>query len=225
MDSLDPANADRIARFVRARYDVTLFDITTDILVPTMMAVARHDDESQPAFAIAAAAHPRAVTAIRKCLEELEHTRSYCRTLKATVPLSPDLADPRGIFTQRDHLRFWCERANRHRADWLFASQTQREFTSLAGIAAEDPVEQLAYVRGSLATVGLRLLVADLTPPEIGELGLSVVRAIVPGLHPLVIGHVKRVLGGRRLHEVPGRLGYGTPRFELGDDTHPHPFP
>jgi len=225
LDSLDPENADRIARFQRARWDVTLFDVTTDIPVPAVMAVARHNDESQPALVIAAAAHPIAATAIRKCLEELEHTRAWCCTLKATVQLTTNLANPLNITSQRDHLRFWCEHSNLHRADWLFTSQTERDFDELAGIATHDPVEQLVFVRESLESASLRLLIADLTTPDIEELDLSVVRAVVPGLNPLVIGHAKRMLGGRRLNEVPGLLGYATPAFELDADAHPHPFP
>ncbi len=51
-------------------------------------------------------------------------------------------------------------------------------------------------------------LLCDLTTPDVNELGLQVVRAIIPGFHPLVVGHQIRSLGGKRLWTVPQKLGY-----------------
>ena len=71
-----------------------------------------------------------------------------------------------------------------------------------------------------IAATGHRPLLCELTTPDVAELGLAVVRAVVPGYHPLVSGHRYRALGGRRLREVPRRLGY-----RAGDNPLPHPYP
>jgi ribosomal protein S12 methylthiotransferase accessory factor len=222
--SLDANNADLLDRFARARFEVTVFNVTTDVGVPSVMAVACHDDASQPALSVAAATHPVANVAVRKCLEELEHTRFWSRRLKAsTPPVDPERTDE--IYGQEEHLRFWCEQSNRHLADWLFTSEIENELPKIAFADERSPGELLEYTRTSLKMAGLQLLCADVTTPEIRELGLNVVRAVVPGLHPLVIGHVRRALGGRRLYDVPARLGYGPPNLPLHDPTNPHPFP
>jgi ribosomal protein S12 methylthiotransferase accessory factor len=222
--SLDETNRDLLDRFARARYDVTLFNITTDIGVPAAMAVACHDDPREPALCIAAASHPLANLAARKCLEELEHTRKWCRRLKATTPpVDPKKAGD--ILVQEDHLRFWCEHSNRAFADWLFTSALEIELPKVAFSDEHDPAEHLTHVRESLKTAGLQFLFVDLTTREIRELGLNVIKAVIPGLHPLFIGHEKRALGGRRLYEVPARLGYETPNLPLHDPTNVHPFP
>ncbi len=221
--SLDETNRDLLDRFARARYDVTLFNITTDIGVPTAMAVACHDDPREPGLSIAAASHPLANVAARKCLDELEHTRKWCRRLKATTPpVDPQKTDE--ILVQEQHLRFWCEQSNRPFADWLFSSTLEAELPHVA-FEDSDSAEHLKYVRESLKTAGLQFLFVDLTTRDIRELGLNVVKAVIPGLHPLFIGHEKRALGGRRLYEVPARLGYGTPNLPLHDATNVHPFP
>jgi ribosomal protein S12 methylthiotransferase accessory factor len=56
------------------------------------------------------------------------------------------------------------------------------------------------------------------------ELGLRTVRVIVPGFQPLHFGHEPR-LGGRRLYELPRRLGISEvpARPELLN-TDPHPL-
>lgn len=222
--SLDETSRDLLDRFARARYDVTLFNITTDIGVPAAMAVARHDDPREPALCVAAASHPVANIAARKCLEELEHTRKWCRRLKATTPpIDPVTTDE--ILAQKHHLRFWCEQSNRPFADWLFTSTLEVELPNVGFSDENDPAEHLKYVRESLKAADLQFLYADLTTPEIRELGFNVIKAVIPGLHPLFIGHEKRALGGRRLYEVPVALGYGTPNLPLDDPTNVHPFP
>jgi ribosomal protein S12 methylthiotransferase accessory factor len=65
----------------------------------------------------------------------------------------------------------------------------------------------------------------DLTTPDIEELGLRVVRVVVPGAHPLYMGHINRALGVRRLYEVPQRLGYPGLVPGDADNPYPHPFP
>jgi ribosomal protein S12 methylthiotransferase accessory factor len=221
--SLDAENRELLDRFERARFDIALLNITTDLSVPCAMAVACHDDPSQPALTVAAASHPVADVAVRKCLEELEHTRFYARRVKATVaPIDPNRVDE--IYEQEQHIRFWAELPNRHRAGWLFESNSERPL-SAAVRRSDDATAMLRSVRESLERARLRMLCVDVTTPEIRALGLHVVRAIVPGLHPLVIGHRRRALGGHRLYDVPARLGYDTPEFPLDDPTNPHPFP
>ena len=222
-DALSAEICEMLDRFARARFDVTLLNITTDISVPCAMAVACHDDPSQPALTVAAAAHPAGDVAVRKCLEELEHTRFYARRVKATVaPVNPSRVDE--MYEQEQHIRFWAELSNRHRAARLFESSLERPLTATVR-ASDEPTTLLRFVRESIERVGLQMFCVDVTTPDIRELGLHVVRAVVPGLHPLVIGHRRRALGGRRLYEVPVRLGYGAPEFPLDDPTNPHPFP
>jgi ribosomal protein S12 methylthiotransferase accessory factor len=222
--ALDETNRDLLDRFAWARYDVTLFNIMTDIGVPTAMAVACHDDPREPALCIAAASHPLANVAARKCLEELEHTRKWCRRLKATTPPN-DPENAHDILVQEHHLRFWCEQSNRRFADWLFTLELEVALPHVAFDGEDDPIEHLQYVRESLKAAGLQFLFVDLTTREIRKLGLNVIKAVIPGLHPLFIGHEKWALGGRRLYEVPVRLGYGRPNLPLHDPTNVHPFP
>jgi ribosomal protein S12 methylthiotransferase accessory factor len=69
------------------------------------------------------------------------------------------------------------------------------------------------------------VLLADVTTPDVRDLGLSVVRAVVPGSHPLFMGHALRARGGRRLWEVPQRLGHRGISPATGDNPAPHPYP
>ena len=163
------------------------------------MAAARHDDPTQPALVVAAAAHPRASIAVSKCLDELELTRAWSKRLKATLP---PITETDEVVTQEDHIRYWCDQSNLHRAEWLFARRELTDFALAHDYAGDDAAETFAYVRRSLQAAGLKCYVVDLTSEDVGDFGLRVVKTIIPGLHPLVMGHAKRALGGRRLYDV-----------------------
>jgi ribosomal protein S12 methylthiotransferase accessory factor len=72
----------------------------------------------------------------------------------------------------------------------------------------------LEYCIERLGDAGYEVIVADITTPEIAEVGFSVVRVIVPGLIPLHSDHRYPFLGARRLSAVPYPL-----------NPFPHPFP
>jgi ribosomal protein S12 methylthiotransferase accessory factor len=99
------------------------------------------------------------------------------------------------------------------------------DFDDLPSPATGDPARDLRMLVESISRVGHRTVVCDLTTPDVAELGFSVVRAVVPGFHPLFMGFENRALGGRRLAEVPRRLGCTRIETELGDTALPHPYP
>lgn len=66
----------------------------------------------------------------------------------------------------------------------------------------------------------------DVTTCDVDEVGFKVVRVVVPDLQPMDIDHRYPHLGGRRLYEVPWRLGLvPKPKNEAELNPMPHPFP
>ena len=58
------------------------------------------------------------------------------------------------------------------------------------------------------------------------DLGFTAVRVVTTDLHPLWGGHHVRCLGGRRVREVPVRLGYRESPPAVTDlNPDPHPMP
>ncbi|GIG92093.1 YcaO-like family protein [Plantactinospora endophytica] len=79
----------------------------------------------------------------------------------------------------------------------------------------ELPADPLDAVLGALGRHGLAGYSYDLTPPELADCGVSVVRVLVPGLIPLSFGYRRLRLGCRRLvgGTAPGRLSTLLPHF------------
>ncbi len=57
---------------------------------------------------------------------------------------------------------------------------------------------------------GMQTIVIDVTTKDVRSLGLCVVRVLVPGMQPLDVWYRARHLGGRRLVQVPQKMGWPT---------------
>lgn len=223
--TLPPSVRDLLRRFEEVGLAVELMDITTDIDVPCVLSIALSDATTSPAVAVAAAAHPSMERACIQSLEELAHTRKFAKQLMDFTPELPvevELGHP-AVEDQRHHLRFYCPQHAKAYAEFCWASTEEVPFREPD--SSETAAERLRAVVDQLARCGLEPLACDLTTPDVGSLGLAVVRVVVPGLNPLFMGHRNRALGGRRLYTVPQALGF--PGLEPGghDNPYPHPFP
>jgi len=226
VETLSDENYDLVKRYECTGARVVMFDITTDTGVPTILSVLLHSSTEQPALVVAASTSLDPEEAVRKSLEELAHTRRYSQQINLKLPrLVVDAPLHENVTGQISHLNFWCDHANVHYADFLFASKKRMEFDQLQNLATGDPRRNLQMISRALEGLGYRVLLVDVTTSDARELGFSVVRAIVPGFHPLALGFAYRARGGRRLYEVPQKLGYKGITREAGENPIPHPYP
>lgn len=225
IDSLSPNNQDLVSRFERTGNSVFLFHLNMDHAVPVVLAVARCLAEDGPALCFAASADLDPEDAVRKSLEELAHTRRLAQSLKTSVPSTVTDSNFGAVSHQDAHLRFYGDHVNSRFADFLFASEERVNFQNIANPFQGELHKNLQDLVDQIHSVNHRVLLTDLTTSDVGDLGLSVVRAIIPGFHPLQMGHATRSLGGTRLWEVPQQLGYPGVAREGGDNPAPHPYP
>jgi ribosomal protein S12 methylthiotransferase accessory factor len=225
LDSLSDRNRDLVARFERTGSVVTVLNLTMDHGIPTILSVLRGMSTEVPALTFAASSHPDPEQAACKSLEELAHTRAFAYHLKATLPPLDPGADYVNVVKRDDHVRLYCDHASAHLADFIFGSDRRVVFQNVPCPGTGNSVEDLCLLIERINGVNQRVLLCDLTTPDVGELGLHVVRAIIPGFHRLALGHRIRALGGSRLWEVPQRLGYPGITRESGDNPVPHPYP
>lgn len=220
-DSLGGELAELVDRYRRVGLTVHLVDISTDIACPTVLAVAEGFAPSSPALAVAAAAHPDPTLAVRKSLEELAHTRKFAAQVMDYLP--PVQVDVEGghpaVDGQRAHLRFYCPQESKSAARFAWSGGSQLGRTDLR-TAGDGGLDALVL---EVAATGEDVIAVELTTPDVAELGLHVVRVVVPGFHPLQMGHANRCKGGRRLADLPrASVADWSPEH---DNPYPHPFP
>jgi ribosomal protein S12 methylthiotransferase accessory factor len=225
-ETLSQENYQRLRLIEASQGRVDILDLTLDHRVTTVMSVFRSTRPEAPAVVVAAATHPCPEDAIRESLEELAHTRRYSELINLHVPKLPDQPGFENVKTQVDHLAFWADHRHLNAIDWMFASDRRKEFGELLDLSCGDAAGDLKVVCERVASTGHRVLLRDLTTADIADLGLSVVRAVIPGYHPLQMGHVFRARAGERLWTLPGRLGYKIGSDpQQGDNDLPHPYP
>jgi ribosomal protein S12 methylthiotransferase accessory factor len=226
-DTLPATAQDCLRRFEVVNLDVKIMDITTDVGCPTILTVALGDSEASPALALAAAADLSAEVAVVKSLEELAHTRKFAKQLaEYTPPLPVELEEEHPkVVDAITHLRFYCPQSAKRFGEFAWGAREERDFRAVVDRQPDGPEEGLKSLVGHLHAAGLEAVACDLTTPDIAALGLSVLRVVVPGMHPLFMGHRNRALGGRRLYEVPRKLGLAGLEPGEADNPYPHPFP
>lgn len=223
VETLPDDSYDIVRRFEATNDRVVVLDITSDNRIPCFLSVLVSTRSERPAFVFAASCDLDPATAVRKALEELAHTRRYSQQIKRGLPPVSADNDWQAVTGQIEHLNIAGDHANRAHFDFVFASSKRVDFDSYISRATDDPRTDLETCVALVSDTGHHVFAADLTSADIQALGLSVTRVLVPGYHPLFMGHSIRALGGTRLYTVPRRLGY--PGVAGPDETNPFPHP
>jgi ribosomal protein S12 methylthiotransferase accessory factor len=233
LPEIDPASvrdgeARMLADTIRARgYDLHLLAATADIPIPVVWALAVHREHRFPATFTTAGAGPDPVDAIRGALWELGQLVVAGRDLDPEQAAALH-ADPWTISQLEDHIRINAlpERIDRVTRVLGGPCVTPDEAFpgwpgALADAAAGDVTGALRFVEGLYAAAGLTdILVVDQSTSEHRRVGLTAVKAVVPGIVPMCFGHAHQ-----RLNGLP-RLAAAVVDFDPdGIPFDPHPFP
>jgi ribosomal protein S12 methylthiotransferase accessory factor len=224
-DSLPEKVQDLVHRFTVTGSTVSLFDITLDHKVPTILSVQTNNIPTRPALTVATSCSPSPTEAAVKSLEELAHTYHYMVKMNQLERSGNNILTTEQVINQESHMRYWCDHRHINQADFLFNGNRRISFDNITRISGDSREEMLSTIIKKIENVGNRVIVCDLTTPDVRELGLTVVRALIPGFNPLLMGHNNRALGGTRLWTVPEKIGYSRISSDRVDNPIPHPFP
>jgi ribosomal protein S12 methylthiotransferase accessory factor len=177
-----------IAEYARGGRSLTVFDLTTDLGIPVFAAASEAENSGATELLLGFGAHLDAETAVARAITELNQWR--CGTALGVAGTSfSQSGRGLGAFLRRG-------RSVRPRRLEDFACADHADLRD----AVLDCVERARHC-------GLEVLVLDQTREDVG---LSVVRVIVPGLR-----HFWPRFGPGRLYDVPVALGWRrTPKTE-----------
>lgn len=176
---LTGAAAEVLAKFTAAGVEVTLKDITSDIGIPTIAAVADDVTLKDPRLlTIGMGTHTNPEIAVIRALSEVAQSRAtqiHGAREDATIAAFREMMG--------------YDRVKRMNAYWFRVEET-RDFSEIPGCATSDFRTDILAIIDRLRAAGLdRVLVVDLTDPE---LGVPVVRVVVPGLECFTIDNERR---------------------------------
>ncbi|MCV2458460.1 TOMM precursor leader peptide-binding protein [Streptomyces sp. ICN988] len=190
--------------------EVWVLDLTADLGVPVMAALSRRSDPGPGRgqdIMFGFGAHFDPATALRRALTELNQMMPHV--------VAPDGGVSRAAAEDPD-VRAWLRTATVEAHPYLLPSDRVPTGPGTHPYRATDDLhEDIEAAVGLLSDRGMELLVLDQTRPDVG---LPVVRVVVPGLRP----HWARYAPGR-LFDVPVRLGR-LPAPTRYEDLNPVPL-
>ncbi len=204
-----------------------LRNITTDLEIPSVLAILHDNSKRRPALALGAASRATIGEACRKAAEEAYHTWTWMTDehLKSEVSWAETLASLEMPDVMMRHPYLYGFPQSISMASHLLADApviSPRSEVSFSPVRRD----QLRSVVEHLAQRGHEPMVCDLVPSaEVDRNPLSVVKLIVPGLVPLSIGRSGRMLANPRIAGVPTRMGWPHVGLHTTETWVPHPFP
>ncbi len=132
------------------------------------------------------------------------------------------LADPTAVEHLDDHDLVYSEPGA---LEWLsfWRDGEPQEWMDPGSVPEND--QGLPVLLEAITSRGHRLVICDLTPPELGALGVHVARAVIPGFQPIHFGSRQARLAGSRLYELPYKLDLRAAPASRSDlNRLPHPI-
>ncbi|MCX4743971.1 YcaO-like family protein [Kitasatospora sp. NBC_01287] len=213
-------------------YQVHLLVATSDLAVPVVWVLARREDGRMPAALSAAGSGADPVRAVRAGLWELSQLVSAGVNWDIEAA-RPAVADPWLVDDMSDHHKRYAYPELLPRIEAVLGGPVVSLAEAFPGwpevftsAARGDVTRALRFVAGLFRRAGLeRVVVVDQSTPEHTAAGLSVVKAVVPGILPMCFGQAQQRLAGLpRLVEAIADAR-GTAPCDEDFPFDPHPFP
>jgi len=199
--------------------DVRIFDATTDFGVPVLYALQLAEHDPHLAQVVAATCDMEPERALAKIHRELASLRIALRTHAAMSDGSPPSEGDVSVVAGA----VWNGRPERRVAfDFLLDDdRTTRRWDDVPRVP--DGRDPLTEAVGRLAARGAEVIAVDITTDEARQVGMHVVKVLVPEAMPLSFVHRARYLGTPRLYAAPAAMG--CPVHAEPDLNHdPQPF-
>ncbi|MBW4576208.1 MAG: TOMM precursor leader peptide-binding protein [Aphanothece sp. CMT-3BRIN-NPC111] len=174
---------------------IWVLDITSDLNIPTFVAISRRTDRKIEDIILGCGAHFDPKMAIGRALTEVNQLLPSVFTAKADGSTKyPSVSDPLAIN--------WWKTATLENQPYLVPDESlsPKVHADYSQIWSDDLLEDLIICKQIAEKNGMEMLVLDQTRPDIG---LTVVKVIVPGMR-----HWWKRLGSGRLYNVPIQLGW-----------------
>ena len=191
--------------------------------IPVAFGVVHGPEGDAGRLGLGAAAAITIQEAVRKALAEAFWVQQGSRDLVRRADAIPRAEEIRDF---DDHLLFYSDPSKLGLTAFLDAGEERRPTACVPPLPGAHLREQIESAATKLAERGVSLYAADVTTPNVREVGLSVARVLSPELCPLDVIHLARFLGPRRLFHAAHELGLRDEPLSIETVNHdPHPFP
>lgn len=218
--------------FSRVGCDLKLRDATTNLGIPTVLAVVENKMMGKPAICVGAATRFTLAEAATKAAREAYQT--WCWMADEHSKLADDFATSFAKLKSRLEMSthpilFGHPEASAFAvhltSETKETSDNNRVVKDFGSTNPVTPEMMLDACLTRLSDAGFNTYRVKLSPDELDISGLKVFRVIVPGLVPISVGHQSCCLAHPRIATIPEICGWAAPPFDASAYPPPHPFP
>jgi ribosomal protein S12 methylthiotransferase accessory factor len=175
--------------------DLWVLDLTSDLNIPTFVAVSRCGDRDSEDILLGFGSHFDAKIAVSRALTEIN------QILGVVLPTNADGKTQYASSAEPLALNWW-QTATLQNQPYLVPdkSSSAKVYSDYAQNWSDDLLEDIKRCQQIVEQKKMEMLVLDQTRPDIG---LKVVKVIVPGMR-----HFWKRLGAGRLYDVPVQMGW-----------------
>jgi ribosomal protein S12 methylthiotransferase accessory factor len=213
------------AHYARHGVELRVFDISTDLAPYVMMAIARDLTGDGPATLVGLGCHlDPGVALLKASMEICQAHPGHVRRYRENAPRER-LKSYSDVMFVEDHRQFAAIPENLGEFDFLLKNERREKLSHMPARTVGSARADLERCVATLREAGCRAVYVDMTTGDVGGCGLKVVRTLATGLQPMHFGYAQERLGGRRLFDLPCRMGLASaPRAEAELNPCPHPL-
>lgn len=227
---------EEVQTFLRQRFQIDhpkvetrIHDITLDVPISSLFVVIKRPSELGPTVCVGSTSRLDPKQALRKCFLEAGQGLPYFRYLLAQLKDWQPSDDFLNVTSFDHHCVFYLKRPDLVPEAFAFLDDVEGT-VPLSSIQDRSTGRVLGDVQRCvelLKGAGLEVIVVEITTPDILDVGLRVVRVLIPGMVPLHGVYKFPFLGSKRLAQFPlrGETGQSNGRGPKNFNTYPHPFP
>lgn len=232
LETIDDVDFQKLlASFKRYNLELYVINTTTDIAIPSVMAIIVDRTGVGPAVHVGNKTDlnfkKAIIGAVCECLKgRLSYRGKSFNTASLLERMEKLKNFNLPIKNFEDRFLYWASVDSIPKIDFLLQGRKQ-DLTSedLNQFGGASSHEKLETVLNLLKSRGVDVYAADITPPQIREEGIWITKVVIPQLQPFFLKEEIKELSGKRLFEVPVILGYrDKPLSEKDINTIPHPF-
>ncbi|KOR87862.1 hypothetical protein AM231_01060 [Paenibacillus solani] len=204
-----------------SKFTLSVVDTTSDIGIPSAFGLLTTRDGK---VSVGGSARLSMEDAVRKTLMEISQlfignkAQIYSKTLPS---LLPHQVTDYGL-----RLPYYEQPFANEELAFTVASDEIRGIHEDASIALAPETDRLQYIVDCLSKRGLEVLCVDVTTDDVRQLGLHVVKMIIPGTVQLPRSEQERLVTSDRIYKTPVELGLRSEPIRPEDlNNSPHPFP
>lgn len=200
----------------RYELEILIFDITTDIKIPTILSIIIDRTGIGPTVSLGLKTDLNIRKALLGSIEESLQSRSWIRdemyNRKRTKNIFKDIIIERGLY--------WSKKERIKKLDFFLKTAKMKDYENYKINAISDAKKKLEIILKELKKANVNIYFFDITLPFVKKKGFNVVKILADKIQPLYLDEKYKYLGGERLSSVPMLLGYKAQK-KLNKDIHP----